>query len=147
MIDDNNNIKICDFGISRYVAKNINATMTLVGKFGFIAPELYSSKCRYNLSADVFFFGHVLYEIMHGKTPFSEDQEGQDESKYQKNKHNTTFKKWFIYSKKRINAGDFGRYRRMLETVDKELLEYRPFQKTDVCTDSNISRRVSAHET
>ena len=81
MIDDDNNIKICDFGISRYMTKNENATMTLVGKFGFIAPELYSHKCCYNLSADVFFFGHVLYEIMHGKTPFPENKEGQEDSK------------------------------------------------------------------
>lgn len=68
-------VKLADFGISRVA--NQNDLMTgCCGTFQWMAPEVISSQ-RYSLSADVYSFGVILWEICEGAAPFKELAPGQ----------------------------------------------------------------------
>ena len=77
LIDLNNNIKICDFGISKIFPDNSSNKMLLFDKCGtpmYMAPEiLLSSKENgyYAKPVDIWAAGIALYIILSGQLPFS----------------------------------------------------------------------------
>lgn len=60
-MDDNWNIKLCDFGFARAIESREKTRMTMCGSPYFNAPELLLGKA-YNEKADVFAFGILLCE-------------------------------------------------------------------------------------
>ena len=62
-IDENNNIKIGDFGVSTEVEDlNILINDFVVGKPGYIAPEMKDGK-GYNSKVDIYVLGCIIYEL------------------------------------------------------------------------------------
>jgi len=59
---------ICDYGVSRYIAKNTVLTHG-VGPINWMAPEVMRDQ-DYSFPADVFSFAMVLYEIFTGNIPW-----------------------------------------------------------------------------
>ncbi|XP_062011386.1 cysteine-rich receptor-like protein kinase 44 [Rosa rugosa] len=68
LLDDNMNPKIADFGMARMFAmdQTQGATKTIVGTYGYMAPE-YAIHGRFSVKSDVFSFGVLVLEIVSGK--------------------------------------------------------------------------------
>ncbi|CAE7937276.1 STY8, partial [Symbiodinium sp. KB8] len=70
--------KVADFGLSRVdAAETSKQGMTVgVGTWRWMAPEVFASSDDdpepYNLKADVFSFGILMYEVMERQLPYSE---------------------------------------------------------------------------
>ena len=60
-IDENNNIKIGDFGISKIIGTNEYAN-SRIGKYKYFAPEFEIGE-KYNNKIDIYSFGCVIYEL------------------------------------------------------------------------------------
>jgi serine/threonine-protein kinase len=73
MVDDNDNIKLIDFGIASDAAARrltyANFTVTL-GTPNYISPEQVKGK-RGDGRSDIYSMGVILYEMLTGKLPFS----------------------------------------------------------------------------
>jgi eukaryotic-like serine/threonine-protein kinase len=73
MIDDQDNVKLIDFGIaSQAGAKRLTYTgfTQALGSPDYISPEQVKGK-RGDLRSDLYSMGIMLYELLSGKTPFS----------------------------------------------------------------------------
>ena len=71
LLDDNLNPKICDFGWSTEIGTNGQEFRnTFCGTYEYMAPEIFESE-KYDVSVDVWSLGILLYECIHGKSPFS----------------------------------------------------------------------------
>lgn len=66
LLDDNLSPRICDFGIAREIGDKMTG---LMGTVFYMAPEIIG-KNRYNLKADVFSFGMMLWEMLKCEVPF-----------------------------------------------------------------------------
>jgi serine/threonine protein kinase len=66
LINDNNDIKIIDFGISKELAMNKNSTYTINGKatFEYMAPEIAQGSKITN-KVDIYSLGCLIYELFH----------------------------------------------------------------------------------
>jgi len=72
MIDRFNNIKLTDFGLSRYMPEESKYKLTGgTGTIRYMAPEVYLSQ-KYDLKADIYSLGFILYYIIGGKKPFND---------------------------------------------------------------------------
>ena len=71
LIDKNGTIKICDFGISKYVdPDDFHSSMTkCLGTLFFMAPEILNEKSHYNEKIDIYSFGVLIYFIIKGEMP------------------------------------------------------------------------------
>ena len=69
LIDLNNKIKICDFGVSKKI--NVNDIMyDQCGTPAYIAPEILKNKGYEGFSVDIWSCGVVLYAMLSGTVPF-----------------------------------------------------------------------------
>jgi len=69
LVDESYKVKLCDFGFSRQVlAGNSDAPMTVCGTTPWMAPEVLLGE-RYDMKADVFSFGMVIWELLTRDTP------------------------------------------------------------------------------
>ncbi|EPS74340.1 hypothetical protein M569_00412, partial [Genlisea aurea] len=69
LMDENETVKIADFGIARVqIQSGIMTAET--GTYRWMAPEIIEHK-PYNHKADVFSFGILLWELLTGKLPYS----------------------------------------------------------------------------
>ncbi|EAS04203.2 Serine/Threonine kinase domain protein (macronuclear) [Tetrahymena thermophila SB210] len=84
LLDENDNIKLCDFGWCAEITKN--RRNTLCGTFEYMAPETITER-DYDYKIDIWQLGILLYELLHGRTPFKPNFElGEDERmEYYKN--------------------------------------------------------------
>lgn len=79
LLDDNNNIKLCDFGWCDYIDSTTSFS-TICGTLEYMAPEIFNKK--YDFKVDCWAIGCLLYELLHGKSPFvCEDKVDDDEKK------------------------------------------------------------------
>lgn len=74
--NDNIIIKLADFGFSRYFESNPRVTngydpmvATICGSPIYMAPELIING-KYNTKADIWSFGVIMYELLHGVNPY-----------------------------------------------------------------------------
>ncbi len=72
LLDSARNIKITDFGIAGQLALKMTST---AGTPAYMAPEHLDEK-ETDHRADIFSFGIVLYELVHGRYPFKLDEQG-----------------------------------------------------------------------
>lgn len=68
LLDDNLNVKICDFGWSAEYYENIKRE-TFCGTYEYMAPEVLLKKSQTN-KTDIWSLGVLLYEMTHLKAPF-----------------------------------------------------------------------------
>ena len=72
MIDEYNNVKLIDFGLSRFMPQeSIYKLSGETGTLRYMAPEVYLSQ-DYDLKVDVYSFGLIMYYIFTNKIPFKE---------------------------------------------------------------------------
>jgi serine/threonine protein kinase len=69
LIDDEGYLKLTDFGFAKYVE---NRTYTLCGTPEYLAPEMLLNK-GHGKAVDWWTFGILLYEMLAGIDPFSDD--------------------------------------------------------------------------
>jgi len=67
LLDENGNIKITDFGMSKKL--NEDRTNSFVGTPEYLAPEIIQ-KVSYEFSVDWWAFGILLFELLVGLPPF-----------------------------------------------------------------------------
>lgn len=67
LIDCNDTIKICDFG--GCVRFDEEGRKTFFGTYEYMAPEVIEGS-NYNRSVDIWALGILLYELLHGYSPF-----------------------------------------------------------------------------
>ena len=69
LIDLNNNIKLCDFGVGKMVHEN-ELLKDQCGTPAYIAPEILANKGYDGFGVDVWSSGVVLYTMLSGMVPF-----------------------------------------------------------------------------
>lgn len=72
LLDENKNVKICDFGVSRFVKKG-QVIKEQCGTPAYIAPEIIRDKGYEGCYADIWSLGVVLYAMVTGTVPFKAD--------------------------------------------------------------------------
>ena len=80
LLDNKNNIKIVDFGLSNSYPKN-ELLITACGSPCYAAPEMINGEKYYGLKADIWSSGIVLYAMLCGYLPF---EEADNEKLYKK---------------------------------------------------------------
>jgi len=78
LVDERGTIKLADFGWSVHVPPTAPADQlrrtTLCGTPEYLSPEIVAGT-PHNKSTDIWSFGVLIYEFLHGKTPFVEQEE------------------------------------------------------------------------
>ena len=69
LIDLDNNVKICDFGVSKIIKKG-DILIDQCGTPTYIAPEILKNKGYDGFPVDVWSSGVVLYAMLNGNVPF-----------------------------------------------------------------------------
>ena len=69
LIDLDNNIKICDFGVSKIIKKG-DIMLDQCGTPAYIAPEILKNQGYEGFGVDIWSAGVVLYTMLSGKVPF-----------------------------------------------------------------------------
>ena len=77
MLDENFNVKLCDFGWS-CILEDKKPRKSICGTYEYMPPEVLKKNAQ-NEKVDIWCLGIMLYEMLHGKTPFN--AEGLDEIK------------------------------------------------------------------
>lgn len=76
LIDDKDTIKLCDFGWC--IEQEIGNRTTFCGTIEYMAPEIVK-EIPYDRSIDVWSLGILLYELLHGYSPFRADTADAEE--------------------------------------------------------------------
>ena len=69
LIDQHLQVKVCDFGLSRFKADLGKGSMQFSGTPAYMAPELYAKKV-YDETVDQFAFGTLAWEILTSAVPW-----------------------------------------------------------------------------
>ena len=69
LINDDNHIKLADFGLAKEGVNDVQSTKSFVGSPAYLAPEMLMRK-GVGKSADIYGIGAVLYEMICGTPPF-----------------------------------------------------------------------------
>ena len=69
LLDNKYNCKLCDFGWS-VILKDNSSRNTFCGTIEYMAPEIINNE-QYDKSIDIWSLGVLLFELIHGYSPFS----------------------------------------------------------------------------
>src|SRR5947209_8844777 len=69
IIDDNDHVKVTDFGIARAGASDMTETGSILGTAQYLSPEQAQGHAV-SASSDLYSVGVVLYELLTGQVPF-----------------------------------------------------------------------------
>ena len=69
LLDENFDIKLCDFGWSCSLADELETRMSICGTYEYMAPEIVF-RTPYSYKVDIWCLGILLYEMLHGTPPF-----------------------------------------------------------------------------
>lgn len=72
LIDENDEIKLADFGWSTEIESQCAKRDTICGTIEYMAPEIFNSKEGYSKQIDIWSLGVILYEMLNGQVPFKE---------------------------------------------------------------------------
>ncbi|ESO00678.1 hypothetical protein HELRODRAFT_82909, partial [Helobdella robusta] len=119
LVDDNNNIKLSDFGFASTL-KHDNEFTDLCGTFEYLSPELLKSQLYdnyqgYGRSVDMWACGTLMYTLLQGSSPFWAPERAQILKNILAAKYSFSNPRWNDYS---YNAKDL--VIRLL-TVDPEV--------------------------
>ena len=78
LLDDNKNVKLCDFGWCVDISKG--ERMTFCGTYEYMAPEIVNEQ-YYDYGIDIWSLGVLLYEMIHGFSPFRAHNNTKDAMK------------------------------------------------------------------
>ena len=70
LLDNNDNIKLIDFGISKILDVYLKYTKTCIGTPYYMSPEVLSN-VHYNYKVDIWSLGVLLYEMTQRRLPFT----------------------------------------------------------------------------
>ena len=90
LIDENNALKLCDFGWAKEL--NVNKRATFCGTMEYIAPEIVGSE-MYDFSVDIWSLGILLYELIMGHSPFRSKSKKDRNIMIKIKKHDLVFDK------------------------------------------------------
>ncbi len=134
LLDENNNVKIKNFGISALMKDNnpINknkhpdlfCNYSFVGKIDFVCPEIYKSQ-KYDYKADIFSLGKSILCLMSKTldTPSNQKIENIDEN-YCKELKDLVKEMLFYNPEKRINSRKA--YSKILQIKNSKLISHNP---------------------
>ena len=71
IIDNKNNIKICDFRYGHFYSTKQKSKPVFIGDHPYISPELHSKKSYNPELADMWSSGVILYQMLTGNLPFN----------------------------------------------------------------------------
>ncbi len=75
MFDENGEIRIMDFGLSKSPLVTTMTTLgTIIGTLGYVAPEQITN-LQVDKRTDIFSFGVILYQLTTGRLPFNGENE------------------------------------------------------------------------
>ncbi len=72
LLDDNNNLKICDLGLSNCIHDG-RSLITSCGSANYAAPEIVSNSRYDGTEVDVWSCGVILYAMLSASLPFDEE--------------------------------------------------------------------------
>ena len=90
LIDENNALKLCDFGWAKEL--NVNKRATFCGTMEYMAPEIVGSE-MYDFSVDIWSLGILLYELIMGHSPFRSKSKKDRNIMIKIKKHDLVFDK------------------------------------------------------
>jgi serine/threonine protein kinase len=79
LLNEDGTVKLCDFGWCVEIA--MGNRQTFCGTYEYMAPEVIREK-PYNQSIDVWSLGILLYELLHGYSPFRAQNNNEEEEEY-----------------------------------------------------------------
>jgi serine/threonine protein kinase len=79
LITEDGTVKLCDFGWC--VEISMGNRQTFCGTYEYMAPEVIKEK-PYNQSIDVWSLGILLYELLHGYSPFRAKGNNEEDEEY-----------------------------------------------------------------
>jgi len=123
LIDENNNVKLCDFGWCVDVSGGQRGTFC--GTYEYMAPEIVEDR-PYDKSIDVWSLGILLYEMLHGYSPFRAD----DQDNYKAIFKNIENKKFTFDNKLNISEDCKEVIKLLLEGDEKKRIKVGEIFKT-----------------
>jgi serine/threonine protein kinase len=72
LLDENENIKITDFGLANFITPN-NKFSTFCGSLHYAAPEILNGHQYAGPAVDIYALGVILYCLLNGQQPFDAD--------------------------------------------------------------------------
>jgi serine/threonine protein kinase len=79
LFNEDGTVKLCDFGWT--VETGMGNRQTFCGTYEYMAPEVIKEK-PYNQSIDMWSLGILLYELLHGYSPFRAQNINEEEEEY-----------------------------------------------------------------
>ena len=77
MLDENNHLKVLDFGLSKQLSDTAGTDITMtnsgLGTPGYMSPEQFRDSRNVDFRADIFSLGATMYFLITGENPFAGD--------------------------------------------------------------------------
>ena len=124
LLDRNNNVKLCDFGWCTKISEN-QKRKTFCGTIEYMSPEIISNE-NYDKCVDIWALGILLYEMLHGFSPFkSKNIKLNYEQLKEEIFNNIENGSYVIYKEKQLSKECVSLIRKLLEKNDEERINVK----------------------